>query len=47
MGILHIDFDSINLDNTNHDEDDPDTIILIRFLAWHIELKKSKALKKR
>ena len=27
---------NINLDN-NIDEDDPDTIILVRCLAWHIK----------
>ena len=32
MRILNIDLDNINLDN-NFDEDDPDTIILIRFLS--------------
>ena len=30
MGILNIDLNNINLDN-NFDEDDPDTIILIKF----------------
>ena len=34
MGILNIEFNNINLDN-NFDEDDPDTIILMRLLAWH------------
>ena len=32
MGILNIDLNNINLDN-NFDEDDPDTIILIRLFA--------------
>ena len=45
MGILNIDLNNINLDN-NFDEDDPDTIILIRLLAWHIKFEKRKALKK-
>ena len=36
MGILNIDLDNINLDK-NFDEDDPDTIILIRILVWHIK----------
>ena len=43
MGILNIDLNSINLDYT-FDEDDtdqegkdePDTVILIRLLVWHI-----------
>ena len=41
MGILNIDLNTINLDN-NFDEDDPDTIILIRLLAWYIKFKKNK-----
>ena len=45
MGILNIDLNNINLDN-NFDEDDPDTIILIRLFAWHIKFEKRKALKK-
>ena len=45
MGILNIDLNSISLDK-NFDEDDPDTIILIRLLAWHIKSEKRKALKK-
>ena len=45
MGILNIDLNNINLDN-NFDEDDPDTIILIRLLVWHIKFEKRKELKK-
>ena len=45
MGVLKIDLDNINLDN-NFDEDNPDTIILIRLLALHIRFEKRKALKK-
>ena len=40
---------NINLDNSfdnNVDEDDPDTTILIRLLAWHIKSGKQKELKK-
>ena len=37
---------NINLDNS-FDEVDPDTIILIRLLAWHIKFEKCKELKKR
>ena len=33
MGILNIDLSNINCDNTNHNKDDPDNIILIRLLA--------------
>ena len=42
MGILSIDLNNINSDDTDYDEDDPDTIILIRLLAWHIKLEKRK-----
>ena len=45
MGIRNIDLNNINLDK-NFDEDDPDTIILIRPLAWHIKFDKRKELKK-
>ena len=45
MGILNIDLNIINL-GKNFDEDDPNTIILIRRLAWHIKFEKSKVLKK-
>ena len=43
MGIPNIDLNNLNLDN-NFDEDDPDTIILIRFLAWQIKFEKWKDL---
>ena len=46
MGILNIDLNNISLDN-NFDEDEPDTIILIRLLGWHIKFEKRKELKKR
>ena len=45
MSILNIDLNNINLDN-NFDEDEPDTIIINRLLAWHIKLKHAKNLKK-
>ena len=41
MGILNIDLNNINLDN-NFDVDDPDTIILIRVLSWHIKFEEHK-----
>ena len=44
-GIFNIDLNNIDLDN-NFDEDDPDTIILIRLLAFHIKFEKRKELKK-
>ena len=40
IGILNIDLNNIILDDTNYVEDDPDTIILIRLLAWHIKFEK-------
>ena len=40
MGILNVDLNNINLGNTNYDEKDPVTIILIRLLAWHIKFEK-------
>ena len=46
MSILSIDLNNINFNDTNYDEDVPDTIILIRLLAWHIKFKKRKALEK-
>ena len=46
MSILNIDLNNINLDN-DFDEDDPDIIILVRLLVWHINFKKHKELKKR
>ena len=47
IGIFNIDLNNINLDN-NFDGDDPDTIILIRLLAWHSHSKfeKRKVLKR-
>ena len=44
MAILSVNLNNINLDN--FDEDDSDTIILIRLLAWHSKFEKCKALKK-
>ena len=45
MGILNIDLNNISL-NDKFDEDDPDTIILMRLFVWHIKFIKYKALKK-
>ena len=46
MGILNIDFGNNNLDETSYNEDDHDTIILIRLFSWYIKFEKRKALKK-
>ena len=45
MEILDIDLNNINLDDTNYDEDDPQTVVHVRFLAWHNKLKNVKHLK--
>ena len=44
MGVLKIDLKNINLDN-NIDENNPDSIILIRLLVSRIKFEKRKALK--
>ena len=46
MSILSVDLNSINLDYTNYDVDDPETIINIRLLVWYIKFQKRNALKK-
>ena len=46
IGILNIDLNCINLDDNNFDEDDPDTVIYVRLLSWHIKFEKLKAFKK-
>ena len=46
MGILIIDINNINPDDTNYDDDDLETVIHIRLLATHIEFEKRKAIQK-
>ena len=46
MGIVSININSINLDDTNYNEDVSETISHVRFLAWHSKFEKHKALKK-
>ena len=46
MSILNTNLNNINLEDTNYDQDDPDTIISIRFLVRHIKFEKHKELKK-
>ena len=46
MGILSIDLNNVNLDDSNYDEDGPENIIHVRRLAWHTRFEKRKALKK-
>ena len=46
--LIATDLDKINLDNDNNFyEDDPDTIIHVRLLAWCSNFKKRKTLTKR
>ena len=44
IGILNADLNNINRDG-NFDEDDPETIIHPRLMAWHNRLKQCKAFK--
>ena len=37
MGILSIDLNNFNIDDTNYDEDDLETIIHIKLLVWHVK----------
>ena len=45
MGIVNIDLNNINLDYS-FDQEDPNTIILIRLLTWHTKFEKCKEIKK-
>ena len=45
MGIVNIDLNNIILAG-NFDEEDSNTTILIRLLAWHTEFEKRRKLKK-
>ena len=45
MDILTVDIDKINLDEDNNfDEDDPDTNVHVKLLAWHRKFEKRKEL---
>ena len=46
MGVLSIDFNDINLSGTNYAENDPETVINIKILAWYSKFEKHKAPKK-
>ena len=46
MGLNTIDLNKINFGNDNFDEDDSETIIHVRFMAWCDEYKQRKACKK-
>ena len=45
-GILSIDLNNINLDNSICDEDDPGIIIHAKILAWHSKFGKVKVRNK-
>ena len=42
MGVRSVNRNNINHNSTNYEEDDSDTIILIRLLAWHMKSGKHK-----
>ena len=42
LGVLTIDLNNINLDDINFDEDDSETIIHVRIMAWHNRLKQQE-----
>ena len=46
MGIVSVDLNNTNFDDTNDDEDDPGISIHTILLAWHIKFEKLKAVKK-
>ena len=46
MGCLSVDLNNINLDDVNFDEEDPETIIHDRLLAWCNRFKHEKHFKK-
>ena len=45
MGILSVDLNNINFDDTKFYENDPKTTIHVRFLPWHNRYKQNKAFK--
>ena len=46
MNTLCVDLNKTNLDDVDYYEDDPETIILARLLAWRNKFEKCKAFKK-
>ena len=40
--LIIIDLNDINLDDTSYEEDDPNTIILLRLFAWQNKFEKHK-----
>ena len=48
FGVLNNkDLNNIDLNHTNHNESDPDTIIHVRRFTWHIRFKKRRNTEKR
>ena len=47
LHILSVDLININLDEINFEEDDPETIVHVRLMAWCNRFKQRKAYKKR
>ena len=47
LSTLIVNPDNINLDDVNFDEDNPDTIIYVRLIAWRNRRKQRRASKKR
>ena len=41
-----IDLNNINIDVDNFDEDDPETIVFVRLMAWCIRYKQRKQIKR-
>ena len=46
MGILSVHLNNTNLNDVTFDEDNPETIIYIRLMAWHNRFIKYKTFKK-
>ena len=46
MGILSVDFSNINLDEVNFYNNDRETIMHVRLMAWHNRFKQLKVFKK-
>ena len=42
MGIIGVDLDKIDLGDVSFDEDDPETIIYVRLMAWRNRFEQCK-----
>ena len=45
MGVLSVDFSNINLDEVNFYNNDRETIMHVRLMAWHNRFKQLKVFK--